>query len=190
MSDARQAQADANPIFLERRSTRAFSPDPLEAGDLEALLEAARWAPSANNEQPWIFLVATEPDELATFRSLLVEANRRWAADAPVLAFLLARRHFVRDGRENRWAAFDAGAAWMSLALQATMRGLAAHAMGGFDRERVHEVLGVPREGGEVMAAVAIGRPGDPAALPPDLRERERPTPRRPLAEVARQGRY
>jgi len=187
---ARQAEAPVDPLFLERWSPRSFQPDPVPREALRTLFEAARWAPSSSNEQPWLFLFATSPADRQVYASLLVEANRRWAERAPVLAFVLARRSFRASGKANRWAAFDSGAAWMALALQARRLGLDTHAMGGFDEEGVYQVLGVPKNEYGAMAAIAIGRRGDPAALPEGLADREQPSGRKPLAEVAIEGRF
>jgi nitroreductase len=104
---------------------------------------------------------------------------------APVLGVVFARRHFAHNGKPNRWGAYDAGAAAMSLALQAHALGLAVHFMGGFDALRALEELGVPRGEYEAMAAFALGRPGDPGELSEELRERESPSGRKPLREVA-----
>lgn len=185
----RVAEADVDPRFLERWSPRALAPDPIPEPALRALFEAARWAPSSYNEQPWLFVYAAREADLARFRPLLVEQNRAWADAAPVLAVVFARRAFARNGKPNRHHAFDAGAAWMSLALEARRQGLFAHAMAGFSEERAYEVCGVPKAEYEAMAAVAVGRPGDPARLPEPLRERERPSGRKPLAETAVEGR-
>jgi nitroreductase len=186
----RTAETAVDPLLLERWSPRAFSPEPVAEEMLSALFEAARFAPSAANEQPWLFLYAATAEELARFRPLLVDGNRRWADRAPVLAFVLARRRFARKDEVNDWAAFDAGAAWMALAVQARLLGLYTHAMAGFHQDKVYEVLGVPRGDYAVLAAIAIGKLGDRAQLPPDLAEREQPTPRKPLAEVAIAGRF
>lgn len=186
----RKLQADADREFVERWSPRAFSPEPLPNATLAALFEAARWAPSCFNEQPWLFLYATTEEDRALFLSCLVESNRRWASNAPVVGFVLAKRWFARTGGPNRWAPFDAGAAWMSLALQAHKLGLYTHAMGGFDVDRTHEALEIPQDDYEVMAALVIGKYGDPDALPPDIRKSEAPNDRKPLGEVAREGRF
>jgi len=182
-----QAQVDA--LFVERWSPRAFSSEPLGAATIASLFEAARWAPSAMNEQPWLFLYAATEEDLRRYRPLLVEQNRVWADRAPLLAFLFARRRFANGAQgPNPWAAFDAGSAWMSLALQAHRLGLHAHAMGGFIEEKVYETLGVPAEDYQAMVAIAVGRAGSPSSLPDFLRERERPNVRKPLLEVARSG--
>jgi len=184
----RKPAAAVDPLFLDRWSTRAFDPTPLEPDTLAALLEAARWAPSCFNDQPWLFMVADTPEELDRFRPLLVEGNRRWASSAPVLVFVCARKAFRHNGKPNRWAEFDAGAAWMSLALQATLRGLYTHPMAGFHEERAHEVLGLPASEYRILAAVAIGNRGEVAALPEDIASREVPSGRVPPDQVVKRG--
>ncbi len=184
----RELQADAHREFIERWSPRAFSREPVPEASLAALFEAARWAPSCFNEQPWLFLYATTQKDRDLFLSCLVESNRRWAANAPVVAFVLAKKRFAKTGEPNRWAPFDAGAAWMSLALQARKLGLHTHAMGGFDVDRTYDALGIPREDYDVMAALVVGRYGDPEALPPAVRRSEAPNGRKPLGEVAQEG--
>lgn len=192
MSDvlSRVPEAEVDSLFIGRWSPRAFAAKPVPEGELASLFEAARWAPSCYNEQPWLFLYADRDEELSIFRPLLVDANRAWAERAPVLAFVLARRKFARNGKANDWAAFDAGAAWMSLALRARQRGLATHAMAGIRKDAAYEALGVPKDDYDILCAVAIGYMGDADALPADLREREKPSGRKPLAEVARRGKW
>jgi len=182
---ARTSPLPIDPMFLDRWSPRAFRKDPLPAREVETLFEAARWAPSASNQQPWMFLYADDEAGLARLRPVLVEFNRAWADQAPLLTVVFARTRNEK-GEENRWAPFDAGAAWMSLALQARKLGLYAHAMGGFDEEKVYEALGVDRTQWRAMTVVAVGRHGDPTALSAKLQARESPSQRKPLAEVAR----
>ena len=111
-----------------------------------------------------------------------------WAPRAPLLLFVLCRRHFAHNGKDNRHAPFDAGAAWMALALQARKLGLHAHAMAGFSRERAGEILGVSREDYDIMAAVAVGHRCAAEILPEEFAVREKPSDRQPLAEIAREG--
>jgi len=179
---------DVDSQFLDRWSPRAFDSSPLTDDQLAALFEAARWAPSCYNEQPWLFLYAVTPEDRTRFGTALVSANQVWALRAPLLLFVLCRRRFRHNNQENRHAPFDAGAAWMALALQARKLGLHAHAMAGFSRQKAYEVLGVPAEDYDIMAAVAVGRRGDAQLLPEDLAAREQPSDRKPLAKVARQG--
>jgi nitroreductase len=187
-ASTRIAEAAADPQFMERWSPRAFSSEPIAPGTLRALFEAARWAPSCFNEQPWLFLYASSEEDRALFLSCLVEFNRKWAGRAPVLAFVLAKKRFAKTGEPNRWAPFDAGAAWVSLALQARKSGLFAHAMAGFDEALAHEVLKVPKDEYDIMAAVAIGHYGDPEQLPPEMKKTEAPNGRKPLSDVSVEG--
>ena len=181
----RLAEAEIDSMFTDRWSPRGFLTDPLPAHQVRALFEAARWAPSCFNEQPWLFVYATDPDGRRKLGSSLVAKNQRWALAAPLLMFVLARRHFKEGGRENRHAPFDAGAAWMSLALQARKMGLYAHAMAGFSVSKAYEVIGVSPHEYLVMAAVAVGRRDPGAELPEDLAEMESPNTRKPPLEVA-----
>jgi nitroreductase len=185
MTVNRVAQAQVDPIFLDRWSPRAMSPEPIPADTLASLFEAARWAPSSSNEQSWLFMYADQPAALEKYRAILVEQNRVWADKAPVLMVLFARRNFMRNGQPNRHYAFDAGAAWMCLALQARKCGLYAHAMAGFDADKAYALFGVDKNQFEAMAAIVIGKYGDPSQLPSALQEREKPNDRKPLSEVA-----
>ncbi len=185
----RTPEAHVDPQFPERWSPRAFSPQPVAEADLLSIFEAARWAPSAGNSQPWLFLVAANPDDHARFLEILSPGNQIWAKEAPVLIFLLARRK-TASGRIAEWGAFDAGAAWLSLALQARKLGLFAHAMGGFDRDQVYANLNVAEEEYAVQVAIALGHYGDPAQLTGDLQQREHPSPRKPLSELYHRGAF
>lgn len=188
MPRQRQSELPIDPMFLDRWSPRAFSSKPLDEDQIRVLFEAARWAPSCYNEQPWLFRYARSEPDLARFRSLLVEGNRVWAGAAPLLILVLARRHFARTGEPNRWAEFDCGAAWMSLALQARRLGLYTHAMAGFDESKTYEVLGISREAFSAVAMIAVGRLGDPRSLPEKLASGEHPNNRRPLERIAAEG--
>jgi nitroreductase len=180
----RVPEAEVDSMFVDRWSPRAFLPDPIPEHQVKSLFEAARWAPSCFNEQPWLFMYATTAEDRNRFASALVEKNRVWASKAPMLLFVLAKRNFAQSGKPNRYAPFDAGAAWMSFALQARKLGLYAHGMAGFDINKAYEVLGVSKEEYDVMAAVAVGKKGDPQQLPLQAREMEAPNGRKPLSEV------
>ncbi len=183
----RSSEDQVDCMFTDRWSPRAFLSDPLTEHQIQALFEAARWAPSCFNEQPWFFIYAAEAKDRETFTSILVKKNQLWAGRAPLLMFAIARRKFQQSGKENRHAPFDTGAAWLSLALQARKLGLYAHAMAGFNVEKAHAVLGVPKKDYQIMAAIAVGRKGDGEHLPEDLLQMESPNSRKPLSEVASQ---
>lgn len=169
-------------LVAERWSPRAFAERPLDREQIGSLLEAARWAPSCFNDQPWSFLLATR-EEGAAFERLadcLVPGNA-WARSAPLLLLAVARTAFARDGKPNRHARHDVGLALGNLVLQAQALGLAVHQMAGFDVEKARATLGVP-DGHEPLTMAAVGHPGDPASLPEALRARElAPRSRRPL---------
>lgn len=180
------------PVICKRRSPRAFSDRPLDTASIASILEAARWAPSAFNEQPWRFIFAAKPntEEFKTMLACLVEANQVWAKNAYLLIILVVKKNFDFNGKENRWAYHDCGLAMENLLLQATELGIASHPMAGFSVQAVKDAYGVPDDY-EPMVAVAIGYGGDPDSLPDDLRERENaPRERNPLCETAFCGKW
>lgn len=160
-------------LLAERWSPRAFSDRSVAKEELGSLLEAARWAPSCFNEQPWSFLVATREDGAGfeLLSSCLVEGNS-WARKAPALLLSVARLGFERNGKPNRHALHDVGLAVQSLVLQAQALGMSTHQMAGFDSTRAREVLGIP-EGHEPVAMIALGYRAESDSLPAELRERE-----------------
>jgi nitroreductase len=172
-------------LIRRRWSPRAFAPRPVEPDKLLRLLEAARWAPSSYNEQPWAYLVASSagPAAFAKMLDCLVEGNRAWAKAAPVLMVSVAHRTLTRNGNPNPHAWHDVGLASAMLTLQATADGLAVHQMAGILPDRVRETYGVPADW-DPVAGLAVGYPGDPDSLPDPLRQRElAPRTRKPLAE-------
>ena len=189
----READHPIHSIFLERWSPRAFTGEEIREDDLLALFEAARWAPSASNIQPWRFVYARRGTEhFARLLDTLDEGNQRWAKNASALVIILSKTHRQTSGGELRPAythAFDTGAAWFALALQTQLAGWHAHAMAGVDREKAMRALGVPGHH-RVEAAVAIGRIADPSTLPDDLREREKPSQRKPISEFVFEGEF
>jgi nitroreductase len=179
-------------LIRERWSPRAFSDKPVPAELLRSLFEAARWAPSSNNEQPWAFLVATKDDHAshAKMLSTLVEFNQAWAKHAPVLAIAVSELAFARNGQLNRNTFYDTGAAVAGLTTEATARGLFVHQMAGFDPHKAIELFAIPT-GWEPIAAFVIGYPGDPQSLPETLRERELALrTRKPLADFVMSGNW
>jgi nitroreductase len=185
----RHSDYPIQPQFLERWSPRAFADQPVSEAELLTLFEAARWSPSASNLQPWRFIYGLKGEpEFAALLSLLVPFNEGWAKDAAALVFLTSVTTF--DGeRPVPTGSFDAGAAWMSLALQAHAQGLVAHAMYGIDFEKAPLVLGLP-ETMKIEAAIAIGHRGDPQSLPEPLRAREIPSDRQPLDQMVFKGAF
>ena len=179
-----------DPQFLTRWSPRAFSAAPLQAAEMLRLLEAARWAPSASNLQPARFAWGLRGDAaFGAILAALVPFNQDWAKSAAGLIVVASKPHSEKNGAEvaNVWHGFDAGAAWMSIALQAQSMGLIAHAMGGFDGPALASAVRLPT-GYALHAVVAVGVQGMAESLPDGLRVREMPNGRRALAEVAAHG--
>lgn len=179
-------------LIRDRWSPRAFADKPIPPEVLRSLFEAARWAPSSYNEQPWAYLVGTKDDK-ANFDKVLgtlVEFNAAWAKSASALAIAVARLGFAKDDAPNRNAQYDTGAATALLSVEATARGLAVHQMAGFDPEKARRAFGIP-EGWEPIAAIAIGYPGNPESLPPMLKDRElAPRTRKPIREFVMTGNW
>lgn len=174
--------------FIERWSPRSFTSEAIDEATLFTFFEAARWAPSAANQQPWRFIYSLRDSaSWAGFLGLLSDNNRAWAQRASALVVIVSKTTAkARDGGAevpSRSHAFDAGAAWAHLALQASLSGWATHGIGGFDRDRARALLGIPEQFA-IHAAVAIGRQGSKADLPPDLQLREQPNSRLPLGEI------
>jgi nitroreductase len=179
-------------LILDRWSPRAFSDKPVPPDVLRSLFEAARWAPSSSNEQPWAYIVATRDDHenFARMLSVLVEFNAGWARNALVLALAVAELTFAKNNAPNRNAQYDTGAATALLSVEATARGLSVHQMAGFDPARAREVFAIPSNW-EAIAAIAIGYPGDPNSLPQPLKDRElAPRTRKPLSEFVMSGHW
>ncbi|MCZ8516215.1 nitroreductase family protein [Paenibacillus filicis] len=184
----RKHEYDLNPLFLNRWSPRSYSERKVSDADLFAVLEAAHWAPSSFNDQPWRFFVAKTDEQLRLYHEFLNDFNRSWASKAPVLVVIASDK--LRDnGDPNGAHAFDAGTAWGYLALQAKLLGLVTHAIGGFDREKARRLLNVP-DRFELHAVVALGYQGEKGVLPEGLQEREVPNGRRSLHELVIEGKY
>ena len=183
----RVAEHPMDPMFLERWSPRAMSGEPIADRELMSLFEAARWAPSSGNVQPWRFLYARRGTEhFDSFYGLLAPANQVWCARAAVLMVIVSAKN--RDnGKPNRTHTFCTGSAWMSLALQASQMGLVAHGMAGFDYDRAARELGVPDDF-QVEAMCAIGKPGRVEDLPKELQDREKPSGRKRVEEFVMEG--
>ncbi len=186
----RKADWDIDALFLNRWSPRSFDPrKPVSDDDLKAVLEAARWAPSSYNEQPWRFIIARSKIDRKLFLDLMVEFNQAWAKNAPVLILSCAMMTFARNGKPNRHAFHDVGAAWENMALEATRRGLCIHGMAGFDHERAKKELALPAEA-EAVAMLALGHRGKKEDLPKDMQKSECPNQRRSASESCFDGNW
>lgn len=191
--NGRVAEHDIDALFLRRWSPRAFTEEAIPEAELLRCFEAARWAPSAYNSQPWHFIYARRGTERwPVFLDILNEWNRGWAQHAAALVIVTSRTKFDQPGKGETplpTHSFDAGAAWSNFALQALLSGWHTHGMSGFDRDKARDLLSLPPEY-EADAAIAIGRLGDKATLPEKLQERELPNNRKPLGSIVSEGAF
>ena len=196
MTQANHRTADypIDELFLKRWSPRAFTEETIGEAELMTLFEAGRWAPSSYNSQPWRFIFGRRgTSHFEKLLGLLVKFNQSWVKNAAALVILISNSTMKPPGQDkavpSRTHSLDAGAAWVSVALQATLKGWQAHGMVGFDAERAFAELNVP-EGFRVEMAFAIGRPGDKSTLPPAFAQREAPSPRTPLSALVMEGQF
>lgn len=186
--EIRIADHPIDTLFLDRWSPRAMTGEPISPTDLMTLFEAARWAPSANNNQPWRFLYALrDSQQWPLFFDLLVEANKVWAYNAAALLVIVSKTSFDHNGKPSITHSFDCGAAWASLALQGSLKGFVVHGMQGFDYARARTELAIPDDF-QVEAMAAVGMPGPKESLPEALQKRELPNERKKLAETVCEG--
>lgn len=192
ISTIRQADYPVHPLFTQRWSPRSFTAEPVPDAVLQSAFEAARWAPSALNAQPWRFVVA-RPGDAAwdSFVGFLNARNAQWASRASALIVILSARQYDYRGTiaDNVAHSFDAGAAWANFAHQALLLGWHTHGIGGFDRQAAREVLGVP-EDFALEAVVALGRKAGLDTLPAEFHANETPNTRRPLEDSVFSGRF
>jgi nitroreductase len=187
----RQANYEIAPLLLDRWSPRSMTGEPLPNEELFALFEAARWAPSSYNCQLWRFIVARRQnrEDFDRFHAFLTPGNQVWTAKAAALVVVASRTRFEYNQQPSVTHAFDTGAAWENLALEATRRELVAHAMQGFDYARAKSELSIPDDH-EVHAMIAIGRRAPAEDLPEKYRAMEHPSSRRPLNEIVFEGQF
>ena len=186
--DYRKPDHPIEKLFVARWSPRAMTGERLSDAEISTLFEAARWAPSTYNEQEWRFLYARrETPQWQAFFDLLVEGNQGWCKNAAMLVVILAKKTFTQNGKPNPVHLFDVGAAFENIALQATAMNLVVHGMQGFDFEKARTALKVPDDFA-VAAMFAAGRPTEPDTLPEPLREREKPSGRKPISEITCEG--
>ena len=186
----RMSEYSINPLILNRWSPRSMTGEELNDEDIMSLFEAARWAPSSFNNQPWRFIYAKRNtgywDRLF---NLLADTNKSWAKNAALLAVVISRKNFEFNGKPARTHQFDAGSAWENLALEASSRGIVAHGMQGFDYEKARTELRIPADF-EVMAMIAIGKRGPKEDLPTELQDKEKPNDRKALKDIIMEGTY
>jgi nitroreductase len=192
---SRHADYPIESLFIERWSPRAFTREAIDDETLFSLFEAARWSPSSFNSQPWRYVyVKNDSPRWEEFLGLLSEFNRIWASSASALIIAISKTTFVPPGKDQAIDiashAFDAGAAWAQLALQAHLLGWAAHGIGGFDKQLTRDTLNIPEEF-SLDAVFAIGkRSADISKLPESLQARETPSPRKPISEFIREAEF
>ena len=189
-SEVRKAGHSIDTLLLDRWSPRAMSGEEISESDLMVLFEAARWAPSSYNNQPWRILYARRgTPHWQTFFDLMVPQNQAWTKDAAALLVFISKTTFDFNGKPYPTHSFDTGAAWENLALQAWLKGYVAHGMQGFDYDKAKTALNIP-EGFRVEAMAAIGRPGKKGDLSPENQKREAPSDRKKLSDIVGEGKF
>jgi len=190
ISDHRNNEYSVDDIFINRWSPRAMSGEKIPDEELFSLFEAARWAPSSYNNQPWRLIYAKRDTEhWEKLFNFLVEGNQSWVKDAAVILVLISKTTSDHNGSFMRTHSFDAGSAWENLALQGSINGLVVHGMQGFDYEKATSELNVPDEY-KVEMMIAIGKPGSPEILPEKLQEIEKPSGRKSIKEIVNEGEF
>ena len=176
------------PLILNRWSPRSMTGEAMSDEELLPLFEAARWAPSCYNEQPWKILYAKrDTPEWDLFYDLLIDFNKEWCKNASALVLTVSCNTFEKNGKPNTTHSYDTGAAWMAIALEGSSRGYVVHGMAGFDYDKARQTLNVP-EGYTVEAMAAIGKRAPKENLPEEMQKREAPSMRKPLSEIAIPG--
>lgn len=187
---SRKSTYQINPLILNRWSPRSMTGEELDNEEIMSLFEAARWAPSSYNNQPWRFIYAKRNTEhWDRLFNLLAEGNRAWAKNSALLVVVISRKNFEYNEKPARTHQFDTGSAWENLALEAFSRGIVAHGMQGFDYDKARIDLEIPIDF-EVMAMIAIGKKGSRDNLSPELQEKEKISDRKPLKDIVMEGIY
>jgi len=189
IKEFRKPEHNVDELFLNRWSPRAMSGEEIDEATLFSLFEAAKWAPSSNNNQPWRFIYGRRNTKnWTTIFNLLAEGNQGWAKNAAVLIVVISKTTFD-NGKNARTHSYDAGAAWENFALRGSLLGLVVHGMQGFDYDKAKEVLHIP-DGYQVEAMIAVGKKGKKEDLPQYLQEREFPSARKNVSEIAMEGSF
>lgn len=190
VKEYRKPEYDIDDLFIERWSPRAMSGEEISEPELFSLFEAARWAPSSFNAQPWRFLYArknTKNWEL--FYNLMGDFNQSWTKNAAALIVVVSRKNFEHNQKFSRTHSYDTGAAWMSFALQGNLNGLVVHGMAGFDYDKAKNDLKIPDDF-EVQAMIAVGKPGKKEELPEKIQKMEKPNSRKDVSEFVMEGTF
>lgn len=186
----RKPEYGIHPLILNRWSPRSMTGESMSDQELMPLFEAARWAPSSYNNQPWRFVYARrDTPHWQTFLNLLVEFNQQWAKNAAVLVVVISHNNFGHNNQPSHTHSFDTGAAWENLALEGSGRGLVVHGMEGFDYNKARQVLNIPQDC-TIEAMIAIGKRAPKTALPEPMQEREVPSQRKPLRSIMMEGKF
>lgn len=186
----RKSDYPIHPLILNRWSPRAMSGEKISHEELMSLFEAARWAPSSYNNQPWRFLYANrETAHWPKFFDLLIDFNKNWCIHAAVLGVILSEKIFEKTKKISITHSLDTGAAWENLALEGNSRNLVVHGMQGFDYEKAKKTLHVPDEF-EVLAMFAVGKKAPKETLPEELQKKETPSSRKKVSEIAFEGAF
>ncbi len=186
----RETDYPIEPFFLSRVSYRAFSDESIRDEELMTLFEAARWAPSSYNNQPWRFIYARKNDPcFETLYTSLIDFNKQWCKRADTLVLVVSRNRSEHNEGEYPTSKFDTGSAWMSLALQASMKGIVAHGMAGFDGEYLKKQLNIP-DSYTIDMMFALGKHGAINTLPQEMWDKETPSLRKPLNEIISRGTF
>jgi len=190
VSQSRHSSYPPHSLIYHRWSPRSMSGEKITQEELLHLIEAARWAPSASNNQPWIFIYAhRETPEWDTLFELLLPSNQIWVKNGAVLLLLISKNHFYHNGKSSRTHSFDTGAAWMALALQGSFLGYVVHGMEGFNYEKATKNLQIP-EGYTVEAMIVVGKKAPKEKLPPDFQSKEFPSSRKAIETIMKKGTF
>ena len=190
VKNIRKPEHEIIPIFVDRWSPRSMTGEEISDEQLMSLFEAARWAPSSYNNQPWRFIYAKRNTEhWNRLFNLMVEFNQSWTKNAAVLVVVISHKNFEHNNNPSVTHSFDTGAAWENIALQAASMGLVTHGMQGFDYEKAKKELEIP-EDYSIEAMIAIGKRGKKEDLPKELQEREIPSARKFLKDIIMEGKF
>lgn len=196
ISKYRKVKHKIHPLILNRWSPRVMSGEEITDEELCSLFEAARWAPSSYNNQPWLFLYGKKDKNNTAkernfnlFFDLLVDFNKSWAKKAAALILILSKKNFFHNNKPSKTHSFDTGAAWQNLALQGTYQGLVVHGMEGFDYEKARKDLNIPNDY-TIEAMVAVGKKGEKEGLPKEIQEKELPSNRKEIIEIYKEAKF